>query len=227
MQPTYLPWLGYFNLMASVEHFVFLDNVQFSKQSWQQRNRVIVNDRLLWLTVPVLSHGRSDQLIDQVEVKNDTNWRSKHQKTIAEACRGAPSGKLVMDLISEVLAKDENHLCEINISLITAIADLLQLKCKTVRASHLGCPGGRSDRLLAICRKLGATEYFSPSGSREYLEADGVFANAHFPVAYQQFSPPAYRTAEPIAAGENPSIIDAIAWIGPEETRNIVYGKAL
>lgn len=222
MQPTYLPWLGYFNLMASVDIFVFLDNVQFSKQSWQQRNRIIIKDQLFWLTVPVLSHGKSAQLINQVKIKQEVCWESKHQKTIIDTYRGAPWGGMVIDLISEVLLKKTDSLCELNISLIDAIANLLKIKCKIVRASSLNCSGERSERLLAICRTVGGTEYLSPLGSKEYLEMDGVFADAHFPIIYQNFSPSVYRTAKPIIEGENPSIIDAIAWVGPEGTRKLI-----
>jgi hypothetical protein len=222
MQPTYLPWLGYFNLMAQADRFVFLDDVQFSKQSWQQRNRIIDNDRLLWLSVPVQSGGRLGQRIDEVEVSDTTPWRRKHMASVSGAFAGAPFGKEVRDLIEGVLGTSETRLCEINVRLIHAIARFSGVTTQCLRASKLGCTGGRSQRLLDMCRALGGTRYLSPAGAKDYILADGVFEEANFAVSFQSFVPGTYRDSPPLHAGEFPSILDALAWLGPEKTRSLI-----
>lgn len=222
MQPTYLPWLGYFNLMAQADAFVFLDDVAFSRQSWQQRNRIIQDERLLWLTVPVLTSGRFSQSIAQVEVQDNLPWRRKHLASISAAYGRAPFGATVISLVSDVLEMKQPLLAQINIALITRIAELLEISCSIRLASELDCAGGRSGRLLAMCRTLDGTSYLSPAGAEEYLKTDGVFTDAAFPVQIQRFTPALYRSSAALQDGVFPSVIDALAWIGPQATRALI-----
>ncbi|MBL9051074.1 MAG: WbqC family protein [Tabrizicola sp.] len=222
MQPTYLPWLGYFNLIAQADKFVFLDDVQFSRQSWQQRNRIIVGDEMVWISVPVVTSGRMGQTIREVEVSDTTPWRKKQLGSLSGALARAPYGQEVIELVKPTLESRESRLCEINIALITAIADYLELPTSLYRSSELACEGGRSERLLAICRTLGGSRYLSPAGARDYISEDGAFSDAAFPVSFQSFSPGPYRDAAPLRAGEFPSIIDAIAWTGRKNTRTLI-----
>ena len=82
MQPTYLPWSGYFGLFNCVDFFVFLDSVQFDKRSWQQRNYIRDNSDKILLSIPVLSKGQFHQKINQVKINNDLNWKKKHLNSI-------------------------------------------------------------------------------------------------------------------------------------------------
>lgn len=222
MQPTYLPWLGYFNLIARSDAFVFLDDVEFSRQSWQQRNRIIVDDRILWLTVPVLTTGRYGQRINEVEIQNSLPWRRKQLVTLAESLAKAPFKQPVIDRISSIMVNGYSKLSELNIALIKSICDFIGLQTPMHMASDLGCIGGRSDRLLAMCAALGATDYLSPAGSRDYLANDGVFSAAGFPVSFQSYTPPIYRKSVVLDAGTFPSIVDALAWVGPSATIEMV-----
>lgn len=222
MQPTYLPWLGYFNLMAQADRFVFLDDVQFSRQSWQQRNRIIEGDTLVWLSVPVQTGGHAGQEIRDVRIADAQPWRRKHLGRIAAAHARAPFGGAVTALVSGVLDQPESRLCALNIALIRAIAGHLGIGTPCHMASDLGIGGGRSERLVAICRHLGGTRYLSPAGARAYLDEDGVFAAEGFPLSFQSYRPNPYRAAAPILAGEFPSILDALAWIGPDATKALI-----
>lgn len=222
MQPTYLPWLGYFNLISNVDCFVFLDDVSFDHRSWQQRNRVIVDDMLTWLTVPVFSKGKRAQLISNVIINNEFDWRRKHLGTLAAAFSRSPHGEMIMSLVVDQLSRPFELLVELNISTILAISARLSLKTRFIRSSELECDGERSQRLLGICEKLGATQYVSPAGSREYINADGVFAAEGINVLYQAFKVPVYRVATPLIQEEYPSVLDALAWIGPDSTRKLI-----
>ena len=82
MQPTYLPWIGYFALMNYVDKFVILDNVQFNKRSWQQRNKILSSTGPIWLSVPVFTKNNKNQLINDVEIDQMRNFYIKHLKTI-------------------------------------------------------------------------------------------------------------------------------------------------
>ncbi len=227
MQPTYLPWLGYFDLMARAEVFVFLDDASFSRQSWQQRNRVIAGDRMTWLTVPVQTSGHAGQRIDQVKVRDELPWRRKHMRTISESLARAPWRALVDELVSrEMSGSRTDLLCEINIGLIKAVADCLGLKPEILRSSEMAIGGTRSDRLVAICRRLGADRYLSPRGAATYIAEDGSFDRAGIEVEFQSISPPPYRDVAPLNAGEFPTVLDALAWIGPEATRSLLQQEA-
>jgi len=222
MQPTYLPWLGYFNLIRNVDCFVFLDDVSFDHRSWQHRNRIILGDALTWLTVPVFSKGKRTQLIGNVLINNEVDWRRKHLGSLAAAFSHSLYRESIMSIVRDQYGSPFDLLADLNISFIVAISCLLNLKTRFIRSSELQCEGVRSQRLLHICNKLGATTYISPAGSREYIEADGAFEADSFSVLYQAFKVPQYRKASPLIQGEFPSILDSLAWIGTDATRLLI-----
>ena len=225
MQPTYLPWMGYFNLICTADTFVFLDDAQFERRSWHNRNRVILAGKLTWLTVPVLSKGSFGQKIIDTKIISDSPWKRAHAATLMAAYAKAPHKDVIFELAKLYDHFEFTSICELNIQLIGWISNVLEIKTEIVRTSELDIPGKRSERLLRLCRTLGASEYLSPRGARDYIEADGVFAQENFPVSYQDFRPPAYRDSSPLHAGEFPSILDAIAYLGPAGTKALVMEK--
>ena len=90
MQSTYLPWVGYFALMKSVDVFIILDSVQFSKRSWQQRNQIKTESGAKWLTVPVISKGKKDQLIADVKIDYSSKFPESHINMIEQNYRKSP-----------------------------------------------------------------------------------------------------------------------------------------
>ena len=122
MQPTYLPWAGYFSLIDSVELFVFLDDVQIERQSWQTRNRVCIGGREQMLTVPVKKTGLLTQIRD-ARVNDAANWRKKHQKSLHQAYGGAPFGEMILQQLDFILCDySQVRLADINIAIITAMS---------------------------------------------------------------------------------------------------------
>ncbi len=199
MQPTYLPWLGYFDLMAQAEIFVFLDNVQFSKQSWQQRNRIKTPKGLEWLTVPVLIKGRFGQTIEQVELRDPTFWVEHFRAFEVHYARAHFWQTYQQELYNRFqTSASQPRLAQVNCLLVEWLADILDIRTPMVRASTLGVEGKRSARLVEICRVLGANEYLSPRGSAEYLDLDQqVFEHAAIDVTLQNYSHPTYRQLFP------------------------------
>jgi len=222
MQPTYLPWSGYFNLISQAKDFVFLDDVQFSHQSWQQRNRIIVNGQPHVLSVPVLTSDRGPQPICEVRVDESKNWRKKHLRTLQQAYAKHPFGKQVTAIVEGVVGKGSDLLMEINIGIIVAFCEAMRIAPRFHRSSELAVTGDRSDRLLRICRLLNAGTYLSPLGSQGYLEEDGVFASNDIPLVYQHFVPAPYPQRGTAEFVSHMSILDLVANVGFEEGRKYV-----
>jgi hypothetical protein len=193
MQPTYLPWAGYFGLMDKVDTFVFLDNVQFDRRSWQQRNRIKTANGEQWLTVPVISKGRRDQLIMDVEIDAERNFAPSHIRSIAQNYTKAPFFDEISRSIFAVLEQNHARLRDLTLTLINAIADLLGIGTRCVTASELDATGARDELLANICEEIGADTYISPPGSKAYLEAGTTFQDRGIGLSYFEFEHPVYR----------------------------------
>lgn len=193
MQPTYLPWLGYFDLIDQSECFVFLDSVQFEKRSWQQRNRIKGPDNVLWLTVPVLTKGRRDQRIDEVMIDQTQAFQEKHIKTITHLYSRASFFVQYTDGLSIVLRKSHQFLADLNIELIRWLCTQLGIETEMVRSSSLNVEGGKVELLVNICKALGADRYLSAAGSRTYIEENNLFVPNGIDLVYHDYRHPEYR----------------------------------
>lgn len=193
-QPTYLPWLGYFDLIDEVDGFVFLDSVQFEKQSWQQRNRIKTPTGLQWLTVPVIFRGRFGQLIHEVEIRDGEFWRN-HLRAIELNYRRAPFFEHYFHELSVRLrCPAGSRLADLNTRLIEWFMSVLKIRTPLFFSSRLDQPGKRTELLANICSCLGATEYISPIGSAGYLlqEIDALERRS-IEVFFQNYEHPRYR----------------------------------
>jgi hypothetical protein len=193
MQPTYLPWTGYFALIASVDVFLFLDDVEFSRQSWQQRNRIKSQKGPQWLSVPARLSGRSHQLIREVEIDNSQPWRRRHCNSILMSYAKAAHVDWLRPWLQEVYQGQESSLCELNIRMVQETAGFLGLKTTFQRVSALGVSGDKVARLIACCRAVGADEYLSPVGSFGYIDADNAFDAGGVRLRYLHYEHPTYR----------------------------------
>ena len=188
MQPTYLPWSGYFGLLQSVDLFVYLDDVQFEKRSWQQRNQIKTENGAQWLTVPVLSKGKREQIINEVQIDTTSKFSEKHIKSIQHIYRKSPFFHEYSEIIFSAMKKIAGNLSEYNISIINDLKDLLGIYTNTILSSEVECTGIKSDRLASICSEVGASEYISPPGSKNYLEQSKSFEKIGVEVKYFNFT---------------------------------------
>lgn len=222
MQPTFLPWMGYFALMDAVDAFVFLDDVQFSKQSWQSRNRILGPNGPVILGLPVARKPSKPIInsakIAQAPVRTDILKR-------ARGCLGtAPFWPLVEDILTEGLARPDDGLGAVNIGLITRIAGLLGIRPTLHRSGDLAPEGGdKSDRLLTMCRALEVAEYLSPMGALNYLREANPFQEADIRLRFQNFDHPVYAQRWG-AFTSHMSVIDALAYLGPDATAALIRG---
>lgn len=227
MQPTYMPWLGYFSLIHDADLFVFLDDVQFARRSWQQRNRICLNKKEHLLTVPVKKRGKRDQLIYEVQVNDDEKWRDLHLAKLANAYKKSPFYEDVFAIVKGCLLNDSKSLSQINIMLIKQICSYLGITTRFALASDISCDGSKSEHLLQICHYFGATTYLSALGSKDYIEDEGCFRSASIPVSYQSYTPSYYTTEISRNDSFIPylSVVDLLYYHGPDSFDVILRGK--
>jgi len=198
-QPTYLPWLGYFDLMDQVDRFVLLDNVQFEKQSWQQRNRIKTPTGLQWLTVPVVFRGRLNQMIRDVEVR-ETDFARTHLRALEISYGRAPFFSRFFPQFASSLqeVKAGARLLDLNLRLLKWITAALGVSTSLVLASSLNVEGKRTQLLSNICQRLVATEYISPIGSAEYLLQElPILEDARVKTTFHNYVHPQYQQRFP------------------------------
>lgn len=172
-QPTFLPWAGWFDLADQVDLFVILDDVAFSKQSWQQRNRIRTRNGLEFLSVPVKTSGRLGQRIADCELV-DQSFVVKMVKSLQANYSKAPFFGVTFDELASTLqtAASTNRLVELNCALISWMAARLGVTTPMIRASTLAAGGERGEYVAAICECVDADRYLSPAGAEGYLIED-------------------------------------------------------
>jgi len=193
MQPTYLPWMGYFDLMDQSDYFVFLDSIQFEKRSWQQRNKIKSSEGELLLSVPVLSKGKFTQKINKVKINKSASFPKDHLKAIKYNYSRAKYFKKIFPGLEKILDKNFDFLVDLNIELIIWLKNLLGITTKLKRSSLLRVGGKKADLLISICKALKANAYLSPIGSKDYLKDGKLFKTNKISLFYQQFNHPQYH----------------------------------
>lgn len=187
MQPTFIPWIGYIEMISAVDEFVFLDSVDFDRGSWQQRNYLFVGGQAKLVSVPVDLKGSSSRIIRDVRLSEFESFSRKFLETLQRNYNRSPNFKEVMPEVQNLYrSRKFEFLLDLNISLLEFLMDWFDVKTKTSLSSELEAEGKKSNLLLNICRRTDATEYLSPAGSRGYIEEEGIFASADFPVNYFQ-----------------------------------------
>jgi hypothetical protein len=213
-QPNFFPWLGFFDKLRRCDVFVLLDSVQFSKGSRTNRTQILVSGSPQWITAPVRRLG-TDQLIQDVLIDDQRDWRSKVIKTLHASYARAPAFAASMPMLEALIADPSSRLADYNEHAIRRLAQELGLTgTSIVRASELEVSGRSTQLLVDIVHALGATAYLAGGGAGGYQDNE-LFAGAGVELVFQRFEPPAYPqlTATP-APGL--SIIDALMQCGAE-----------
>ncbi len=170
IQPSYIPWCGYFHIIQKSHVFVFLDNVQYTKRDWRNRNRIKTASGSQWLTVQV---GRVplSTLINQVELDPSSGWAEKHWNRI-ETCYGeAPFFEQYAPPLKAIYESSWTSLSDLDIELTIKLCELLKIHdVEFHRASDLDIVGTKTDRFLQMCDRLGATRYLSGPAAKSYIQ---------------------------------------------------------
>jgi len=228
MQPTFMPWLGYFDLMDQVDHFVLLDTVAYSHQSWQQRNRIRSGDGLAWLTVPVQHRGRSGQTITSVALAPDSGFPDKQLRRLRQEYGRAPWFEWLFPDLEWVMraGASTGTLCGVTVPIIDLLRERLGVDdTRLHRASALPASGRRSALLASLCSSLGAATYVTPPGSLAYLvdEVD-EFRSAGVEVVVHDYEHPVYpQLADPFVPFA--SAVDLLFIEGPDAPGRMRSGR--
>ena len=218
-QPQYLPWLGYFNKMIACDIFCYLDNVQYKKNEWQNRNRIKTAQSWQWLTVPV--QYRFPQKINEVTINNTVNWKRKHLQALITNYNKAPFFRKHIGFFEDIYSRDWEFLSELNIHLIEHICKMLNLgKRPTILASNLHLSEEPTERLVDICQSLGGDTYLSGQDGIKYMNPER-FAESGVKVLVQDYKHPVY----PQLFGNfqsHMSVLDLLFNCGPESLEKIM-----
>jgi hypothetical protein len=223
LQPSYIPWRGYFHQIRKADVFVFYDDVQYDKEGWRNRNRIKTQAGVRWLTIPVYAKGVVvDHLaINQIQICWNEPWNSKHWTTLTHAYSKAPHFKRYAPVIEPFYRQRPHSLADFTIDLTVGLGRELGITgTRFVRSSSLGpAEGVKTDRLLGILRAVGATHYISGPSARGYLEEDRLRAGG-ISLEYMVYDYPEYPQLYPPYEPQV-SILDLLFMTGPEAPRYI------
>ncbi len=228
MQPAFLPWQGFFGLVAAADVFVLLDDFQFQRHSFQQRNRIRAADGAeTWITLPV-THPRAREIptgfptLGAAVPVVDTKWRRRLKTTLDQSYGRAAHHAAVRGAVDRWIDTRFSSVAEMNIAFIQLVAAQLQFAPIWRRSSELVSTGQRSERVLDLLRRAGAGSYLCARGSFGYMHDDGLFPVADLEVGFQDFEPQPYPQRRADTFVSHLSVLDALFEVGPDETRRLV-----
>jgi hypothetical protein len=224
-QPTFLPWLGWWDKLTRADVFVLLDDVQFPKKggTWINRVRLLVNGEPRWVTVPVDRAFHGMRNVREMRIDRTKPWRDALLRMLTASYGRAPHFAAVMPVVEEALAADAEGISELDEYAIRRLADSAGFDTsRLVRQSDLGITGGGTELLVDLCRAVDGDVYLSGDGSDEYLVPE-LFEPAGLELQYQEFSPPGYpQQGDGYVPGL--SIVDALMNCGFDGTRGLLAG---
>ncbi|MFF0051718.1 WbqC family protein [Streptomyces sp. NPDC005498] len=223
-QPEHLPWLGLLSKVAASELWIVLDSVPYRKNYFQNRNRVLLDGRPTWLTVPVTAPFGTR--IRDVRIYESPSWRRRYRGRLIQTASGTPGMDRIEDLLSVIdSAAPGGLLAELNLDVADWLLAQFDVKVPRVRSSELGATGTKSELLINLCRAVGANEYLAGPSGRDYLDLD-AFAEHGITVRFFDFDFPTY------AQGCDPfvprlSAVDAWLRVAPAELSPLLSGYHL
>ncbi len=190
LQPLFLPWMGMFDMMGQADLFVILDNVQFSRQSWQQRNRIKTSQGVRWLSVPVVH--RFGQKINEVKIDYGRDWVPDHLKTIYHNYKKAPHFDEIYNLVEGIYRRKTERLCDLSFDFIQSVKDYLKIPTRLMKASEVPLQNrGSKDYVLDLCRYFKSRVYLNgPAGKKLYDPKE--FKDAGIDLIFHEYVHPVY-----------------------------------
>ncbi len=217
LQPSYIPWRGYFHQIEKADLFVFYDDVQYDRRGWRNRNKIKTAQGPKWLSIPVYARGvqQSKTAINEIQIVNDDDWNETHWKSIELAYHKAPFFNDYAFLINEFYQRKPTYLADFTIETTIALAYQLGIRnTEFIRSSTLEVEGSKSERLINILQKVGATHYISGPSAKEYIDEER-FKNAGITLEYMSYD---YREYPQLHPPYDPqvSVLDLLFMTGPQ-----------
>lgn len=213
IQSNYIPWRGYFDFINSVDTFVIYDDVQFSKGSWRNRNKLKYNNDTKWITLPIkVNLGMN---INEVKINDSKDWKKEHRELFRLSLSKAPFFNEAMQLWEEGVNINATYLTELNEHMTKTICSYLGIKTNFVRSENYNLSGTKTDRLMELFKKVGCTSYLSGPAADDYLEFD-KFKQNNISLKYKSYDYETYPQYDGTPFIGGVSIIDLIANTGRE-----------
>jgi len=196
LQPSYIPWIGYFDQMDRVDRFVYLDDVQFTRRDWRNRNRIRTPQGSAWLTVPILQKSRYRQSLKDARIDPSSPWRRKHCEALRSNYSRAPYFDLYFPALKSIYNKDYRFLTDLCYVGIEFLAKSLKINTPTLRSSEMKAEGSKGGRILGICENLQAKHYLSGDSAENYLDPE-AFEARRIGLEFQRYRHPEYKQCFP------------------------------
>ena len=169
IQSSYIPWRGYFDFINSVDLFIVYDDIPFgSKGSWRHRNQVKTKSGLKWVSVPVKS--KRELPIDRVLICEDISWQMNHRGLLKDSLQSSPFFEDTICLWEECITGREATISQLNIKLIKTICAYLKITTPIVMSRDYQVEGSKTERLIQLLKKVGATTYLSGPTAKGYID---------------------------------------------------------
>jgi WbqC-like protein family len=225
-QPAFFPWLGYYHRIAISDLHIVLDDVQFEKNSYVNRNKIKTQGDPLWLTVPLLTSGKFGNLaINKVEISQISNWKKKTIESVRQFYRKAPYFKDFFPYLEDVFLNYEwVYLNDLIKHLNKYFLDSLEINTPLINSSDIQVEGVKSELVLNLCKKVNCTTYISGPFGKNYLDKES-FDSFGINICYHEYIHPQYPQ---LYSGFTPnlSIVDLLMNCGPD-SRNILMSNQL
>lgn len=224
LQPSYIPWRGYFDLIHRCDLHVFYDDVQYEYGGWRNRNRIKTASGVRWLTVPVhhKGHIREARPINRTQIAYELPWVRRHLGTIKHAYGHTPYFREFFPILEEAILRQPHFLSDLTIDLSIKLARALGINTEFARSSDIGSEGKRTERLLTILQKVGADTYLSGPAARSYLDVE-QFAKRGIALEFMTYDYPEYDQLYP-PYRPDVSIIDLLFMQGSQAPR-LIWGE--
>jgi hypothetical protein len=170
VQSNYIPWKGYFDLIAAVDEFILYDSVQYTRRDWRNRNQIKTPKGLQWLTVPVKVKGKYHQTIRETEI-DGMDWAKSHWRMLCQNYRRASHfNQMAKELEPLYLRTDYSHLSNLNRTLIEWVCSKLGIETKISNSWEYHLAGDKSERIAGMCVQACGCEYLSGPSARGYID---------------------------------------------------------
>lgn len=170
LQSNYIPWKGYFDMIAAVDEFILYDDMQYTRRDWRNRNKIKTPQGPVWLTVPVKVKGQYFQKIRDTEI-DGVSWAATHWKSLAQHYARAPHFKEIREWLEPLYTeRTYSHLSVLNRTLLEAVCRYLGIGTRISNSWDYTLVDGKTERLADLCRQAGGTEYISGPAAKDYID---------------------------------------------------------
>ena len=210
LQSNYIPWKGYFDIINSVDEFIIYDDAQYTKRDWRNRNLIKSRNGPIWLTIPVKTKNRYFQKISETEI-DGSSWAEKHFNSIWHNYRNAPFFKEYSEIFQKSYneSKKLKFLYEVNKLFIDNLVTILGIKTKFTYSSEYKFSGDSTEKIIAICKQTGASEYLTGNTAKAYLNERSIIKSGIRLLWMDYSAYPEYKQLYP-PFDHNVSVLDLI-----------------